>query len=682
CFNGLDYDQPVSSLNCPCTRHDYECHFAFHLNTSTNKCDAGDTHNLVGLTTVPMSCTKGEFYNRTKGYRKVPGDTCVGGEDYKFEAELTPCPLEEEKEFLLVSNRNSILRYDMLNPQEGLKKLPLQNLEAVIALDFHLKNNCLYWSDALTKKIMRQCFDGNHQQETLVESGIESAEGLALDWVSQLLYMVDGVNMKVEVMRIDAPFNSRMRKTIIQKPDVGLPRGIALHPVRGYLFLTDWSETTPKVARAHLDGTDLQILFGKGQVGWPNGITIDFQTERIFWADAKFDYIASSDLDGKGFRKVISDSENVRQPFAVGIYKSLLYWDDWNSFKIFRADKENGWNVTPLSDEPIIGLVDLKVFGHWSQTGSNACGEGSEPKCQFFCTGTPNNDYTCLCPEWLERVEDGEHHKCVCKDGSSPNVMGACKTSEDMTATNTFKCKNGYFIPVTMLCDMDNDCGDFSDEENCRLDSSCDGASLQCKNGHCISPAWKCDSDNDCGDNSDEEGCEYKACTEDQFTCKNKRCIDKKWVCDLQDDCRDGSDEANCTKPIPEYGLCRSTQFMCNSSHTCLPISWRCDNEFDCGDGSDENDCETHKCNLFQFQCSSNKCIYKSWLCDGDKDCPDGKDEENCDSSTGTTTSTVSPFLPPAKNATCSSFEFRCVNGNCVPFWWRCDLAFDCLDGS
>lgn len=46
-------------------------------------------------------------------------------------------------------------------------------------------------------------------------------------------------------------------------------------------------------------------------MGWPNGITIDFQEERIFFADAKLDYIASADLDGRNMRKIISNSVSI-----------------------------------------------------------------------------------------------------------------------------------------------------------------------------------------------------------------------------------------------------------------------------------------------------------------------------------------------------------------------------------
>ena len=40
-------------------------------------------------------------------------------------------------------------------------------------------------------------------------------------------------------------------------------------------------------------------------VQWPNGVTIDFFAERLYWVDAKADYIASADLDGKNIKKIL-----------------------------------------------------------------------------------------------------------------------------------------------------------------------------------------------------------------------------------------------------------------------------------------------------------------------------------------------------------------------------------------
>ena len=62
------------------------------------------------------------------------------------------------------------------------------------------------------------------------------------------------------------------------------------------------------------------------------------------------------------------------QPFALGIYKNLLFWDDWTVHQVLQADKESGGVIMPIFNFTKTDLADLKVFGHWSQQGSNACG--------------------------------------------------------------------------------------------------------------------------------------------------------------------------------------------------------------------------------------------------------------------------------------------------------------------
>lgn len=45
---------------------------------------------------VPTNCTEGAFYRRTKGYRRVSGDTCEGGRLLEYAPDEISCPLRSE----------------------------------------------------------------------------------------------------------------------------------------------------------------------------------------------------------------------------------------------------------------------------------------------------------------------------------------------------------------------------------------------------------------------------------------------------------------------------------------------------------------------------------------------------------------------------------------------------------
>lgn len=147
----------------------------------------------------------------------------------------------------------------------------------MIAIEFDIKNNCVFWADIQTDEIGRQCLNGNRSVEILAESGLSSVEGMSYDWISELLFFVDGTRFKIEALSTSFT-KPRIRKTIIEK--LPKPRGIVVHPMAGYLFWTDWSFNSPSISRANLDGTNIKLLFSKKDVVWPNGITIDFAAER------------------------------------------------------------------------------------------------------------------------------------------------------------------------------------------------------------------------------------------------------------------------------------------------------------------------------------------------------------------------------------------------------------------
>ena len=56
-----------------------------------------------------------------------------------------------------------------------------------------------------------------------------------------------------------------------------------------YLFWSDWGFTA-SISRAGMDGS-VRTLIISTRLGWPNALTIDYDTNKLWWGDAHLDYI-------------------------------------------------------------------------------------------------------------------------------------------------------------------------------------------------------------------------------------------------------------------------------------------------------------------------------------------------------------------------------------------------------
>ena len=62
------------------------------------------------------------------------------------------------------------------------------------------------------------------------------------------------------------------------------------------MYWTDWG-ASPKIERAGMDASGRQVIISSS-LTWPNGLAIDYGSQRLYWADAGMKTIEFAGLDG------------------------------------------------------------------------------------------------------------------------------------------------------------------------------------------------------------------------------------------------------------------------------------------------------------------------------------------------------------------------------------------------
>ncbi|BFZ05153.1 hypothetical protein BsWGS_08192 [Bradybaena similaris] len=307
---------------------------------------------------------------------------------------------------ILFANHKDVQIIDVANTRSNTTII-ISDLEDAAAVDFVFDDGIIYWSDVTTEDIKRVFLNDTKHPHTVISTGLVSPEGLACDWLGRKLYWVDSETNRIEVSNLDGGY----RKVLYwQKLDQ--PRAIVLDPGNGYMFWTDWGES-PKIEKAGMDGNEeTRSVIIEDNIHWPNGLTLDYEDQKLYWADAKLNLIHGCDFDGKNRHAVLEGS--LSHPFALTLYGDILYWSDWHTHSIHGCSKITGAECFLVLDK-VYAPMDIHAFMSSRQPkGRNMC-SNKNGGCSHLCLMSPISPYfTCACPTGVQLLSDNK----TCANGA------------------------------------------------------------------------------------------------------------------------------------------------------------------------------------------------------------------------------------------------------------------------
>ncbi|XP_019628305.1 PREDICTED: uncharacterized protein LOC109472881 isoform X1 [Branchiostoma belcheri] len=513
----------------------------------------------------------------------------IGREDYLSLCEVQVFSGTDNKTrpYLLCTTRRGIskLFLDSSAPPEVIQT---PDMRSVIGVAFHWQKQMLFCTDVQSNAISRTYLNDTRQSELIVDQNLVTPESLAVDWIGDNLFWTDTGRRVIEMSKLDGSH----RRTFLSV-DLDKPRGLAVDPINGYLFLGDWGDDA-KIERITLDGKVREVLVSSG-LKYPNGIALDIRQRRLYWTDAGLKRIESITIHGKD-RKLLVEEEFAPHPFGITVSEDRIFWTDWRLNSVISAEKDTGRNPTVVY-ESVGNMYNIKLVDKHRQPGTSPCGINNGG-CSHFCLNTPAG-HTCACPDNLQL--DGS----TCRRGEIPLVDGYSSRRGDCIGNDIWSIYRDAtsLEDCARLCTSHSDCTSFMFYNNHR----CYPKTKSCAETNKTNPRnvfydriiekatgrkWR--EDYHCGYGYSAEGADPAECDPHScFPC----CSAAGWCGNTPDHC----DCPGCTNYQEFYGIApfTSAKFVPEAIKR-----WR--DDYRCGPdfpapGADPGECDPHSC----FPCCS-----------------------------------------------------------------------------
>ena len=132
------------------------------------------------------------------------------------------------------------------------------------------------------------------------------------------------------------------------------------------MYWSDWGEPA-MIERASMDGSDRKVLHDTG-LTWPNGLAIDYQLQRLYWADGFHDRIEYSSVDGTGREILLTRADGLQNPFGITIRGDQVFWTDTANSSVFTAHKQAAVRILTIYDDFVVPPRGIEAVDPNSQS--------------------------------------------------------------------------------------------------------------------------------------------------------------------------------------------------------------------------------------------------------------------------------------------------------------------------
>eukprot|EP00794_Sanderia_malayensis_P007889 gene7889-8742_t len=381
------------------------CRPGYQLEEDGRTCQDLNECSILGLCSQLCQNTKGSF-------------KCSCLPTYLLEPDGRSCKAIGQRPFLIFSDRHNLRSLSL----DGDKMQEIAaDLDGVIGVSYDSALESVYWADVKKRKIQSAALNNPDVIHTVARLKNRSVpDAVAIDWIARKIYWSDAGLDVIEVSELDGSSSLVLIDTGLDEP-----RAIAIDPTEAgrHIYWTDWGQHA-KIEKMSMDGelATRQILHHLNG-SWPNGLTIDFTTSRIFWTDAKLKVIESSTLDGRDRRIILRVP--TQHPFSISVFEDVLYWADWTNEAIHKANKFTGKDHSYMIRN-VFDVMGVAIYHPLRQpTAKNPC-EPYNGGCSHLCLLSSRYHYTCMCPTGVSMLHDGQ----------------TCNTTSAYVCTPAF-CLNG-----------------------------------------------------------------------------------------------------------------------------------------------------------------------------------------------------------------------------------------------